>query len=66
VALRAEFDPANRILLLQFEGQLTDEAISEFYVAIRKHWTAADASMGIVYHSTLHWYSNQRACVSVR
>jgi hypothetical protein len=48
MGLRAEFDPANKILLLQFEGQLTDESVSEFYLAIRKYWTTADASRGIV------------------
>jgi hypothetical protein len=48
MALRVEFDPANRILLLHFEGQLSDEAVAEFYRVIRKHWIAAGARMGIV------------------
>jgi hypothetical protein len=48
MALRVDFDPANRILLLHFDGQLSDESVAEFYRAIRKHWIAADARMGIV------------------
>jgi hypothetical protein len=51
--LRVEFDPANKILLLHFEGQVTDESVAEFYRAIRKYWTAADASMGIVDFSSV-------------
>jgi hypothetical protein len=39
---------ANRILLLHFDGQLSDESVAEFYRAIRKYWIAADARMGIV------------------
>jgi hypothetical protein len=53
MALRVEFDPSNKILLLRFDGQLTDEAIAEFYRVIRKYWIAADASMGIVDFSSV-------------
>jgi hypothetical protein len=53
MALRVEFDSSNKILLLRFEGSLTDESIAEFYRVIREHWTAADASMGIVDFSTV-------------
>ena len=40
---RSEFDPANKILLMRFEGQLTDESAAEFYGAVRKYSTATDA-----------------------
>src|SRR5271163_4454483 len=53
MALRVEFDATNKILLLHFEEQLTDELIAEFYRAIEKHWTASDASMGIVDFSSV-------------
>jgi hypothetical protein len=43
---RFEFDPVNKILLFRFQGQLTDEALVESYRAIRKYWTATDASIG--------------------
>jgi hypothetical protein len=47
MAVQAEFDPAIKVLLLrfeaQFEGQLTDESIAEFFRVIRKYWIAADA-----------------------
>ncbi len=32
---------------------MTDEEIAEFYRAIREHWTAADARMGIVDFSSV-------------
>jgi hypothetical protein len=51
--LRVEFDPANKILLFHVEGQLTDESVAEFYRAIQKYWTAADASVGIVDFSSV-------------
>jgi hypothetical protein len=53
MALRVEFDPSNKILLLRFDGALTDESIEDFYRVIRQHWTAADARMGIVDFSTV-------------
>jgi hypothetical protein len=39
MALRVEFDPSNKILLLRFDGTLTDESIDDFYRVIRQHWT---------------------------
>lgn len=48
-----EFDPANKILLARFEGRVTDELLTELYVAIRKHSTATDASAGIVDFSSV-------------
>ena len=53
MALRVEFDRANKILLLHFEGQLRDDSIAEFYRAIRKYWTTTGASMGIVEFSSI-------------
>jgi len=53
MAFRVEFDPENKILLVRFEGLVTDESVSEFYQAIREYWTAADASMGIVDFSSV-------------
>jgi len=42
-----KFDPENKILLLRFEGRLTDELVSELYWEIRNYSTATDASAGI-------------------
>jgi len=53
MALRVEFDPPTKTLLLRFEGPLTDNSIAEFYRVIRQYWTAADASMGIVDFSSV-------------
>lgn len=44
---RFEFDGANKILLMRFEGWLTKESALELYQAIRTHSTATDASAGI-------------------
>ncbi len=48
MAYRSEFDPVNKILLLRYEGRLTDESLAEFYRAIRKYSTATDAGAGIL------------------
>ena len=53
MAVRVEFDPSNKILLVRFEGALTDESIADFYQVVRQHWTTADARMGIVDFSTV-------------
>ena len=47
MALRFEFDQANKILLLHLEGQLHDESVEESYRSIRKYWTTTGARMGI-------------------
>lgn len=44
---RFEFDPANKILLLRFEGRLTDESLVEIHRAARIHWAATGARAGI-------------------
>ncbi len=53
MALRVEFDPSNKILILHFEGQLLDDSVAEFYRAIQKHWTTTGACMGIVDFSSV-------------
>jgi hypothetical protein len=53
MALRVEFDAANKILLLHFEGKLVDDSVAESYRTIRKHWTTTNASMGIVDFSSV-------------
>ena len=47
MALRFEFDAVSRILLMRFEGRLTEEALIKIYGEIRKHAAATDASAGI-------------------
>ena len=47
MAFRFEFDAANKILLMRFEGRLTDESLAELYRAARKYSAATDASVGI-------------------
>ncbi len=43
-----EFDQANKILLLRFDGQLTEILYVEAYAAAQRHWAATDAQMGII------------------
>ena len=42
-----EFDSVNKILLLRFEGRLSEELAKELYWAIRGHSIETDASAGI-------------------
>jgi len=53
MAYRFEFDPVNKILLMRFEGRLTDESTVEFYEACWKYAAATDASAGIVDFSSV-------------
>jgi hypothetical protein len=53
MALRFEFDQANKILLLHLEGQVVDESVAESYRAIRKYWSTTGARMGIVDFSSV-------------
>jgi hypothetical protein len=53
MALRFEFDSANKILLIRVDGRLTDELLAELYNASRKYSTATDARMGIVDFSSV-------------
>jgi hypothetical protein len=41
------FDPANKILLLRFDGRLTDKLVRTLYWEVRTHSTETDASVGI-------------------
>lgn len=41
------FHPLNRVLLLRFEGHLTDALLSEMYWGIRKYSAATNPSAGI-------------------
>jgi len=43
MALRFEFDPVLKILLIRVDGLFTDEALREYYRASRKYSTATDA-----------------------
>jgi hypothetical protein len=47
VGCRFEFDRVNKILLMRFDGQLTEESVASFYLEIRKHSIATDARAGI-------------------
>ena len=47
MGFRFEFDSVNKILLLRFEGRLTDELLTELYWTVRRYSTATDASAGI-------------------
>ena len=44
---RFEFDPVNKILLLRFDGRLTDESLAEIHRVARIHWAATGARAGI-------------------
>jgi hypothetical protein len=50
---RFEFDPANKILLLRFEGRLTDELLAEIHRTARIHWAATGARAGIGDYSSV-------------
>jgi hypothetical protein len=47
MGFRFEFDPANKILLMRFEGLVTDESLAESYAAVRKYSVKTDARAGI-------------------
>jgi hypothetical protein len=47
MAYRFEFDHKNKVLWFRSEGQLTDESLSEYSLAIRKYWVATGARAGI-------------------
>lgn len=47
MALRFEFDPVNKILLLRREGRLTEELMTESLEAFREYWAATNPSAGI-------------------
>jgi hypothetical protein len=51
---RYEFDPANKILLLRFEGRLTDESLAEIHRIARIHWAATGARAGIGDYSSVN------------
>ena len=44
---RFAFDPVNKILLLRFEGRLTDELLTELYWMVRRYSPETDACAGI-------------------
>lgn len=50
---RFEFDTVNKILLLRFEGPLTDESLSEIHRTARIHWAATGARAGIGDYSSV-------------
>jgi hypothetical protein len=50
---RFEFDPINKILLLRFEGRLTDESLAEICRTARIHWAATGARAGIGDYSSV-------------
>ena len=50
---RFEFDPINKILLLRFEGRLTDEWLAQTCRTARIHWAATGARAGIGDYSSV-------------
>lgn len=44
---RFEFDHVNKILLMRYEGRITEESLTAVYKAIRKYSIATDARAGI-------------------
>jgi hypothetical protein len=45
---RFEFDPVNRILMIRFEGHITQGLVEEFYREGKKYWIATDARAAIL------------------
>ena len=70
---RFEFDSVKQNPSAPVEGRLTDESVAEFYRAIREHWIASDASVGIVDFSAvkefalsgdlIHRLAEQEPCI---
>ena len=52
-SFRFEFDPANKILLMRFEGRLTNESLAALYSATLKYWSTTGASASIADYSSL-------------
>jgi hypothetical protein len=53
MALRFEFDPANKILLVLVDGRLTDELLKDYYKTLGKYAIATDPSAAIVDFSSV-------------
>jgi hypothetical protein len=53
MAYRFEFDPEHKILLMRYEGRLTEAVAEESDVALRKYWAATAPSMVIVDFSSV-------------
>jgi hypothetical protein len=53
MALRFEFDSANKILLARFEGRLTDESLQDSYKTLGKYVAATDPSAAITDFSSV-------------
>src|SRR5579863_9782456 len=47
MAFRFEFDAEHKILMMRFEGRLTNESLAEVYQAIRNYANATNPSAGI-------------------
>jgi hypothetical protein len=56
---RAEFDPANGILLMRVEGRITEESLTQIYQAVHTYSIATDARAGI-----WDWSSTTEVAVS--
>jgi hypothetical protein len=63
MALRFEFDPANKILLVRVDGRLTEESLKEFYEAVRRQTTATDAQAGIADFSAVTEFAVSREII---
>jgi hypothetical protein len=50
---RFEFDPINNVLLLRFEGRLTDESLAQICRTARIHWAVTGARAGIGDYSSV-------------
>ena len=37
---RFDYDPGNRILLLRFEGRISEDSVAEIYSLMDKYWAA--------------------------
>ena len=63
MALRFEFDRANRILLLRVNGILSDELLKECYGMVREYSVFTDARMGIFDLSSVTQFTVSSALV---
>jgi len=63
MSFRFEFDPVNKILLLRFDGRLTDESVVQATEAARIHWATTAARAGIADYSSVTEFAVSSALV---
>jgi len=61
--LRFKFDRVNKILLIRFEGRVTDELLAGSYQAAQEYATVTDASVSIMDCSSVTEFAVSTECI---